>query len=404
MSEGVDTAIIECGIGGEYDSTNILRAPTVTGITSLGIDHVAALGDTIESIAWHKAGIMKAPALAFTIPQPVAAMAVLGERAAEKGVELHVIERHPRLEGIKLGLAADFQKTNASLAIAIVGAHLKALGHTDIVTDPTPSEFVRGLEQVKWGGRCETRREGPLTWYLDGAHTFESITVAGEWFASCCFPTSPTLAPVFLDSHPRQQEQKPPRILLFNQQTRDANPLLSTLHSLVSRLLITRYPFTHAIFCSNITTAGQGFRPDMINQNQSEQEIKRLDVQVRLAERWGELQEAAAARKIEGKDEGVDGNLKGERDGSLDLEGKRGKDGHGHGYEYGMAWRERVWVCASIEEGIAKCREVIRNTSRRAVDGDEDVSEEKGKVLATGSVHLVGGVLEVLETETEKVD
>jgi folylpolyglutamate synthase len=55
----VDVAIIEVGIGGEYDSTNILEKPAVCGITSLGFDHMALLGHTISSIAWHKAGIIK---------------------------------------------------------------------------------------------------------------------------------------------------------------------------------------------------------------------------------------------------------------------------------------------------------------------------------------------------------
>ncbi|KAL8942313.1 MAG: hypothetical protein Q9211_001430 [Gyalolechia sp. 1 TL-2023] len=88
MSEGVDTAIIECGIGGEYDSTNIIISPSVTGITSLGIDHVQILGDTIEEIAWHKAGIMKPGTPAYTVPQPPAAETVICQRAKEKSPPL----------------------------------------------------------------------------------------------------------------------------------------------------------------------------------------------------------------------------------------------------------------------------------------------------------------------------
>ncbi|KAJ2869974.1 Folylpolyglutamate synthetase, partial [Coemansia asiatica] len=59
LSEGVDVAIMEVGVGGQYDSTNAVRKPVVCGIASLGIDHQAILGSTIESIAWHKAGIIK---------------------------------------------------------------------------------------------------------------------------------------------------------------------------------------------------------------------------------------------------------------------------------------------------------------------------------------------------------
>jgi folylpolyglutamate synthase/dihydropteroate synthase len=55
----VDVAILEVGIGGEYDSTNIIEKPVVCGITSLGLDHVNVLGHTIDQIAWHKSGIIK---------------------------------------------------------------------------------------------------------------------------------------------------------------------------------------------------------------------------------------------------------------------------------------------------------------------------------------------------------
>lgn len=59
LKEKVDVAIVEVGIGGAYDTTNILRSPWACGVTSLGYDHVAVLGGTVESIAWNKAGIFK---------------------------------------------------------------------------------------------------------------------------------------------------------------------------------------------------------------------------------------------------------------------------------------------------------------------------------------------------------
>ncbi|KAJ5000294.1 MICOS complex subunit MIC60 [Colletotrichum sp. SAR 10_66] len=69
IEEGVDCAILETGIGGEYDATNLVGRPVATGITTLGIDHVFALGDTVGKIAWHKAGIMKTGSRAFTVEQ-----------------------------------------------------------------------------------------------------------------------------------------------------------------------------------------------------------------------------------------------------------------------------------------------------------------------------------------------
>ena len=82
----VDAAIMEVGVGGEYDGTNIIPRPTCTGVTSLGIDHVTVLGSTLESIAWHKGGIFKKGVSALTVEQPAGALEVLRNRAEERGV------------------------------------------------------------------------------------------------------------------------------------------------------------------------------------------------------------------------------------------------------------------------------------------------------------------------------
>ncbi|KAJ1641699.1 Folylpolyglutamate synthetase, partial [Coemansia asiatica] len=77
LSEGIDVAIMEVGVGGQYDSTNAVRKPVVCGIASLGLDHQSTLGSTIESIAWHKAGIIKDNIPAITVPQENTAMDVI---------------------------------------------------------------------------------------------------------------------------------------------------------------------------------------------------------------------------------------------------------------------------------------------------------------------------------------
>lgn len=73
LSEGVNASVIECGIGGQYDCTNVIEKPKATAITSLGIDHTAMLGTTIEQIAWHKGGIIKSGVRGFAAPQPPSA-------------------------------------------------------------------------------------------------------------------------------------------------------------------------------------------------------------------------------------------------------------------------------------------------------------------------------------------
>jgi folylpolyglutamate synthase len=184
IQEQVDTAIYEVGVGGEYDATNIVDHPAVTGISTLGIDHTFYLGETIDKIAWHKAGIQKEGVPSFTVRQIPAAMEVTKKRAEERKVRyLHVVDIDPRLEDVKIRPDAEFQKGNASLAVALAES---VLGELDPEFWPQeyslPKEFVDGLEQVVWRGRCEMKVDGDITWYLDGAHTADSIVVAAKWF------------------------------------------------------------------------------------------------------------------------------------------------------------------------------------------------------------------------------
>lgn len=184
LQENVDAAIYEVGVGGEYDSTNIVEQPAVTGISSLGIDHTYTLGETIDKIAWHKAGIQKKGVPSFSVPQPQEALEVVEKRAEERAVKsFNVVGLDRRLEGVQIRPNAPFQKSNASLAIALTETLLVKLD-TAFKPNPErlPKEFVDGLEQMILRGRCETKLEGNVMWYLDGAHTAESIEVATKWF------------------------------------------------------------------------------------------------------------------------------------------------------------------------------------------------------------------------------
>jgi folylpolyglutamate synthase len=189
LQEGIDTAIYEVGVGGEYDSTNIVDHPAVTGISTLGIDHTFTLGKTIEEIAWHKAGIQKKGVPSITVKQVPGALKVVQDRAEERGVKfLAVLDEDPRLGGVNIRPNASFQRLNASLAIALAETTLRKLDPSfEADQSALPKEFVSGLEQVVWRGRCETKDEGNLTWYLDGAHTQDSIAVASKWFGEETF-------------------------------------------------------------------------------------------------------------------------------------------------------------------------------------------------------------------------
>lgn len=184
LREQVDTAIYEVGIGGAWDSTNIIEEPAVTGITSLGIDHVAVLGDTIEQIAWHKSGIFKKNCPAFSVEQVKAAAEVLEQRAIERHAPLRSVGIHPAIRQINIVPDADYQRQNASLALALANTVLQKLGQNPFTfSDGVPSVVKNGLEQAVWRGRCEVKVHNNVTWFLDGAHTAESLKVAGRWFA-----------------------------------------------------------------------------------------------------------------------------------------------------------------------------------------------------------------------------
>lgn len=105
LREKVDATILEVGIGGTYDSTNIVPKPIVTGVTTLGIDHVFVLGKTIEEIAAQKGGIFKKDTPALTVEgQPPTGLEVLRKRAMElQASSFTVVEAKKQLEHVKLG-------------------------------------------------------------------------------------------------------------------------------------------------------------------------------------------------------------------------------------------------------------------------------------------------------------
>lgn len=270
LSEGVDAAVYEVGVGGEYDATNVVAEPAAAGISTLGIDHVATLGHTIEEIAWHKAGILKPGCPAFSTEQVPAAMQAVQKRATEKDVQLQVVGIDRRLDGVRITPDADFQRRNASLAVALAAAVLRKLDPAfALPADTLPREFVDGLEQAVWRGRCETKVEGSVRWMLDGAHTADSLKVAAQWFGG--------------ESAARPGR----RVLIFNQQGREeAVDLLAMLHEGIAR---TGLRFDHVVFCTNVTYAGKGYRKDVVNVGYDPDAIAQMTMQKQFAQRWREL-------------------------------------------------------------------------------------------------------------------
>ncbi|GIF16095.1 bifunctional folylpolyglutamate synthase/dihydrofolate synthase [Actinoplanes teichomyceticus] len=181
----VDIAVVEVGLGGEEDATNVIEAG-VCVLTPIGLDHTEWLGDTIEDIAWAKAGIIHKGATVITALQTEEAMRPILERCAEMGAtlareggEFGVIQRTQAVGGqvltlqglggvydeIFLPLFGAHQAQNAAIALAAVEAFLGAGAGKQLEAD-----LVReGFAQVDSPGRLERVRSAPAI-LLDGAH------------------------------------------------------------------------------------------------------------------------------------------------------------------------------------------------------------------------------------------
>ncbi|KAL2317202.1 hypothetical protein Fmac_031078 [Flemingia macrophylla] len=196
-AEQVDVAIMEVGLGGKYDATNVVQSPIVCGITSLGYDHMEILGNTLGEIAGEKAGIFKNRIPAFTVPQPDEAMHVLEEKASQLNVPLQVVTPLDAklLNGLKLGLEGEHQYLNAGLSIALCFTWLKRTGNLGDIcleqTDTLSEQFIKGLTSASLQGRAQivpdhhikSERSNELVFFLDGAHSPESMEVCARWFS-----------------------------------------------------------------------------------------------------------------------------------------------------------------------------------------------------------------------------
>ena len=174
-----DIVVLEVGLGGTLDSTNVIDPPECAVITALGMDHVKELGPTLADIASAKAGIIKpgSPVVSYGgVPE---ADAVIARAAAEQGAPLTVVDfgklkmedgsldavtfDFDGLNGVRLPLIGSYQPRNAAVAITALRV-LRGRGWN------IPEQAIRtGLETVRWPGRFELLRHTPA-FLLDGSH------------------------------------------------------------------------------------------------------------------------------------------------------------------------------------------------------------------------------------------
>ena len=190
-SEQVDVAIMEVGMGGLLDSTNVCQ-PILTGITTIGLDHVALLGDTLEAIAEQKAGIIKQGIPLVTGRIAPEALAVIDRIAEGKdaprlayGANYQVRHKESVVTGqvfdytsvvrqgrFQTGLLGLHQIENAGMAIALLDTFCQEDGRELASNDL----LAQALEETGWPGRLEIVSRDPLM-ILDGAHNPHAIKV-----------------------------------------------------------------------------------------------------------------------------------------------------------------------------------------------------------------------------------
>ncbi len=201
---GCDTAVLETGLGGRLDATNVISRPEAVVITPIEKEHTEILGNRIKKIADEKAGIMKPGTAAFSARQSFAACLVIRKKARKTGIELtdiqsrircisaiHTVEdddkndkfswrlnwRDRSPEVLRLAMGGRVQAENAALALMVVRQlevfHEK--GAAGNISD------ITSLSNVKLPGRFQCLRKKPLI-ILDGAHTPRSVSALAEAF------------------------------------------------------------------------------------------------------------------------------------------------------------------------------------------------------------------------------
>ncbi|KAJ7590821.1 Mur ligase [Mycena floridula] len=331
----VDATVLEVGVGGTYDSTNIVPKPIVTGVTALGIDHVTVLGKTLEEIAWQKGGIYKKGVPAFSVPQPEGPLSVLKQRAEELGASSFTVTTSlPGLAEVKLGLAGAHQVLNATLAVSLCSRFLRVRdGFED--QSPLPSAFIEGLVKAKWAGRCQSIQDPAfpkINWFLDGAHTLESLDCCLKWYVS---------PEVGITAEPHC------RVLVFNCTNGRSGPsfIRAIYGTLAAQLKLHSQAtdaadfFDQVIFCTNVTYADGASKGDLTKVAAPSTEFAEMKDQRQVKSAWLELAPAFP--------------------------------------------EDHIHVLPSLEHAV-RC---IRNL--------ESTSTTPLSVLATGSLYLVGGLIEV---------
>ncbi len=191
-----DIVLLEVGLGGRLDATNVVRRPAVTAITPVSLDHQGFLGDTVSAIAGEKAGILKPGVTAVIAPQPSEAAAIIETRAATLAAPLYRSQHEWRCDAAGAGMRYAGERWDFDLPMSsLIGAHQIVNAGTAIACLERLSGFsisreaiANGLRHIDWPARLQLLRRGPLIdavprgWevWLDGGHNPLAGEVLGD--------------------------------------------------------------------------------------------------------------------------------------------------------------------------------------------------------------------------------
>lgn len=180
-----DAVVLEVGLGGRLDSTNVIGPPEVAAVTGIGLEHTEVLGDTLEKIAAEKAGIIKPGADVVLAGQGAEVEAVVRRVCQQQGCPLRITDGALEelvscdLEGqtfhyrgrknLRLRLIGDYQYKNAAVALDVIDTLVERRGFRI-----PESAVAEGLSSVVWPGRFEVLRYDPLV-LVDGAHNPDGV-------------------------------------------------------------------------------------------------------------------------------------------------------------------------------------------------------------------------------------
>ncbi len=190
--KNVEFAIIETGMGGRLDATNIIK-PVLSVITNISVEHKSYLGNTLSEIAGEKAGIIKKKTPVVTGAKQKSVLTVIGKKATDEAAPLYKFRndfkvRRGKVEGsftyyglnhtwynMKTNLTGKHQVDNAALALAACEIMI-----TEKTADLSENDIKTGLQNTKWAGRLEIVSNSPLT-IVDGAHNQVAIRKLTEY-------------------------------------------------------------------------------------------------------------------------------------------------------------------------------------------------------------------------------